>query len=103
VVQTPIILFSTGPHLSQKFLFLPGRDCRFPAFNIETVTNARELLGMTSWATAGPGSVTAQRVEGVTHVGLIGRQAGFIVTVMLHSGVFVGRQYAALLARANCS
>ena len=31
----------------------------------------------------------------VTPFGLTDRQARFLVTVMLHSGVFVGRQYAA--------
>ena len=35
------------------------------------------------------------RTRTVTPFGLTDRQALFLVTVMLHSGVFVGRQYAA--------
>jgi hypothetical protein len=38
---------------------------------------------------------TAERVGAITRFGLSERQARFLATVMLHSGVFVGRQYAA--------
>jgi hypothetical protein len=37
----------------------------------------------------------AESVEAIATHGLTERQARFLVTVMLHSGVFVGRQYAA--------
>ena len=36
---------------------------------------------------------TAERVQAVAEKGFTDRQAGFLVTVMLHSGVCVGRQY----------
>ena len=36
---------------------------------------------------------TAERVRAVAEKGFTDRQAGFLVTVMLHSGVCVGRQY----------
>ncbi len=38
---------------------------------------------------------TAERVRAVASFGFTHRQARFLVTVMLHSGVFVGRQYSA--------
>jgi hypothetical protein len=38
---------------------------------------------------------TTQRVNVLMPFGLTERQARFLATVMLHSGVFVGRQYAA--------
>ena len=38
---------------------------------------------------------TAKRAEAVAPFGFTERQARFLATVMLHSGVFVGRQYAA--------
>ena len=38
---------------------------------------------------------TIQRAKVLVPFGLTERQAGFLATVMLHSGVFVGRQYAA--------
>ena len=40
-------------------------------------------------------SLTAERARAIVPFGLTERQARFVVTVMLHSGVFVGRQYAA--------
>ncbi|MPZ20588.1 MAG: hypothetical protein GEV06_22130 [Luteitalea sp.] len=39
--------------------------------------------------------VNAERVRSVAAFGLTERQARFLVTVMLHSGVFMGRQYCA--------
>jgi hypothetical protein len=45
----------------------------------------------------GPGDITticARHVNAVGAFGFTDRQARFVVTVMLHSGVFVGRQYA---------
>jgi hypothetical protein len=39
--------------------------------------------------------LTAERARAIAPFGLTERQARFMVTVMLHSGVFVGRQYAA--------
>lgn len=39
--------------------------------------------------------LAAERVEAIARFDLTDRQAHFLVTVMLHSGVFVGRQYAA--------
>jgi hypothetical protein len=36
---------------------------------------------------------TAERVRAVAQEGFTDRQAGFLVTVMLHSGVCIGRQY----------
>jgi hypothetical protein len=39
--------------------------------------------------------VTTERAKALVPFGLTERQARFLVTVMLHSGVFVGRQYAA--------
>lgn len=39
--------------------------------------------------------INADRLNAVASFGLTDRQARFLVTVMLHSGVFVGRQYAA--------
>ena len=36
-----------------------------------------------------------ERVEAVSRFGFTERQAGFLVTVMLHSGVCLGRQYCA--------
>ena len=36
---------------------------------------------------------SAERVQAVAEKGFTDRQAGFLVTVMLHSGVCVGRQY----------
>ena len=41
------------------------------------------------------GQINADRVKAVAALGLTDRQARFLVTVMLHSGVFVGRQYCA--------
>ena len=38
---------------------------------------------------------TVERARTITPFGLTDRQGRFLVTVMLHSGVFVGRQYAA--------
>ena len=38
---------------------------------------------------------SAERVQAVAKKGFTDRQAGFLVTVMLHSGVCVGRQYCA--------
>ena len=38
---------------------------------------------------------TAERIGAITRFGLTERQARFLATVMFHSGVFVGRQYAA--------
>jgi hypothetical protein len=38
---------------------------------------------------------TTERVNVLVPFGLTERQARFLATVMLHSGVFVGRQYAA--------
>jgi hypothetical protein len=38
---------------------------------------------------------TTERAKALVPFGLTERQARFLVTVMLHSGVFVGRQYAA--------
>jgi hypothetical protein len=38
---------------------------------------------------------TADRAKVLARLGLTERQARFVATVMLHSGVFVGRQYAA--------
>ena len=40
-------------------------------------------------------TATIERVDVLVPFGLTERQAGFLATVMLHSGVFVGRQYAA--------
>jgi hypothetical protein len=40
-------------------------------------------------------SLTAESARITTPFGLTDRQARFLVTVMLHSGVFVGREYAA--------
>jgi hypothetical protein len=40
------------------------------------------------------GPIDWDRVNAVASFGLTDRQARFLVTVMLHSGVFVGRQYA---------
>jgi hypothetical protein len=37
----------------------------------------------------------AERVQAVARKGFTDRQAGFLVTVMLHSGVCIGRQYCA--------
>ncbi len=37
----------------------------------------------------------SERADALVGAGLTARQARFLVTVMLHSGVFVGRQYAA--------
>jgi hypothetical protein len=39
--------------------------------------------------------ISADRIDAVASFGLTDRQARFLVTVMLHSGVFVGRQYCA--------
>ena len=39
--------------------------------------------------------VTTERADVLVRFGLTERQARFLATVMLHSGVFVGRQYAA--------
>lgn len=39
------------------------------------------------------GQINSDRVKAVVAFGLTDRQARFLVTVMLHSGVFVGRQY----------
>jgi superfamily II DNA helicase RecQ len=39
--------------------------------------------------------VTAEPARRITEFGLTDRHARFLITVMLHSGVFVGRQYAA--------
>lgn len=39
------------------------------------------------------GEINSTRVHSVAAFGLSDRQARFLVTVMLHSGVFVGRQY----------
>ncbi len=36
-----------------------------------------------------------QRVEAVSRFGFTTRQAGFVVTVLVHSGVCIGRQYCA--------
>ena len=41
------------------------------------------------------GQATPEGVKVLVPFGLTERQAGFLATVMLHSGVFVGRQYAA--------
>ncbi len=41
------------------------------------------------------GEINSTRVHSVAAFGLSDRQARFLVTVMLHSGVFVGRQYCA--------
>ena len=41
---------------------------------------------------------TAERAKVLAPFGLTERQARFLSTVMLHSGVFVGRQYAAFVA-----
>jgi hypothetical protein len=38
---------------------------------------------------------TTERATLLAPFGITERQAGFLATVMLHSGVFVGRQYAA--------
>jgi hypothetical protein len=38
---------------------------------------------------------TTERGKVLVPFGFTVRQAGFLATVMLHSGVFVGRQYAA--------
>jgi hypothetical protein len=40
-------------------------------------------------------ALTGERARAITPFGFTARQARFVVTVMLHSGVFVGRQYAA--------
>jgi hypothetical protein len=40
-------------------------------------------------------SVKAERVEAVREFGFTERQARFLVTVLVHSGVFIARQYAA--------
>lgn len=37
--------------------------------------------------------INDSRMDAVMAFGLTDRQARFLVTVMLHSGVFVGRQY----------
>ncbi|MDP3208986.1 MAG: hypothetical protein Q8M65_07540, partial [Rhodoglobus sp.] len=37
--------------------------------------------------------LTAERSEAVTAFGLTARQARFVVEVLIHSGVFVERQY----------
>jgi hypothetical protein len=42
-----------------------------------------------------PDQVTTERVRVLVPFGFTERQASFLATVMLHSGVFVGRQYAA--------
>jgi hypothetical protein len=34
-----------------------------------------------------------ERLRAVTNLGFTERQAGFLVTVMLHAGVCLGRQY----------
>ena len=39
------------------------------------------------------GQINSNRVKSVAAFGFTDRQARFLVTVMLHSGVFVGRQY----------
>jgi len=44
---------------------------------------------------SGAHGFTVERARALTPFGLTERQARFLVTVMLHSGVFVGRQYAA--------
>ncbi len=41
-----------------------------------------------------------ERLTRVAHFGFTARQAAFLVEVMLHSGVFLGRQYCAF-ARAS--
>lgn len=41
------------------------------------------------------GETDSERLAAVSAFGLTDRQARFLVTVMLHSGVFVGRQYCA--------
>ncbi|MEK7992525.1 MAG: hypothetical protein AAB403_01860 [Planctomycetota bacterium] len=43
----------------------------------------------------GVGQLNSERVNAVASFGLTDRQARFLVAVMLHSGVFVGRQYCA--------
>jgi hypothetical protein len=54
---------------------------------------------MTVQVDRGTGAVAArgeaERVEAIATRGFTERQARFLVTVMVHSGVFVGRQYAA--------
>jgi hypothetical protein len=40
-----------------------------------------------------PGQIGTDRIDAVASFGLTDRQARFLVTVMLHSGVFIGRQY----------
>jgi hypothetical protein len=55
-----------------------------------------ELTRMPSPATvSNVDGLTADRGRAITPFGFTERQARFLVTVMLHSGVFVGRQYAA--------
>lgn len=44
-------------------------------------------------------AATADRVEGVAAFGFTQRQARFLVTVMLHSGVCLLRQYTAFAGR----
>ena len=41
------------------------------------------------------GQSTVDRIDAVASFGLTDRQARFLVKVMLHSGLFVGRQYCA--------
>ena len=45
--------------------------------------------------TAGIEQITTDRIQAVGAFGFTERQARFLVTVMLHSGVFVERQYCA--------
>jgi hypothetical protein len=55
----------------------------------------REVLRMPSSADLSNAALPAEPARAITLFDLTERQAGFVVTVMLHSGVFVGRQYAA--------
>ena len=56
----------------------------------------RSGRGVEPAACRGAAAVTlAERIRAVAKQGFTDRQAGFLVTVMLHSGVCVGRQYCA--------
>jgi hypothetical protein len=44
---------------------------------------------------------TTERTNVLVPLGFTERQARFLATVMLHSGVFVGRQYAAFAATSH--
>jgi hypothetical protein len=70
---------------------MPISCVQVPAPSVQKVGGRR----VQSWDVVGADQATTERAKALVPFGFAERQARFLATVMLHSGVFVGRQYAA--------